>query len=155
MSAGAFPDTELLLRLYEDERGFSKHHETQRTQSAAILITLSVGLIAIITLDGRVDGYDASVGVVIAILGVFGVFFNRKHYERSRLHLERAYEYYFILDTLVENLKLDVARRAANSKNADRFVIISHVHLGTMWMAMHLVLSLAGVWITIISLRQG
>src|SRR5581483_9619374 len=85
---------DLLLRLYEEDRTFARHHETQRTQASSIVIAVSAGLLAFISSDGKINAFDIPSAFLLLILGVFGIIFTQKHYERIRLHLYRAYEYY-------------------------------------------------------------
>ncbi len=140
-------NVELLWRLYEDERSFAKHHESQRTHAAGILITLSMGLIAVVSLDGKLTAVDSIIGLMISVLGVFGVLFNQKHYERSRLHLERGYGYYYAINDRLKSLDIESIRIAANTKNANRFPFLTKRRLGNLWVFMHVVSALVGIYI--------
>lgn len=135
---------EILWRLYEDDRVFARHHETQRTHGSGLVIAVSAGLIGFISLDNTVNYADLSSVCMLILLGLFGIIFTQKHYERSRLHLYRAYEYYYEIERSVENLNLEILRRRANEQPRARFGILADLKLSWLWMFLHGVISLSG-----------
>ena len=37
-------ELEVLLRLYEDDREFARHHENQRTQGSGLIVAIAAGI---------------------------------------------------------------------------------------------------------------
>lgn len=138
-------DMDILWNLYQDEREFARHHESQRTQGSSLVIAIAAGLVAMISLDQKISTSDLPSSVLLIALGVFGVIFTQKHYERTRLHLNRAYEYYRELNGRLASVDLEALRIRANYVTNARFGRLSKLKLSLLWMALHGVIILIGV----------
>ena len=136
---------ELLWRLYDDERTFARHHETQRTQAAGLVIAVSAGLIGFISFDNKINVADIPSAFLLIVLGIFGVVFTQKHYERTRLHLYRAYEYFHAIDALIKDVEIESLRNKANKINEERFGRLCQLKLSWLWMLLQVLISLTGV----------
>jgi hypothetical protein len=58
-----------------------------------LLITLSGAIIAFITFDKELTATDLAPAFLLLFLGVFGVLFSAKHYERLNFHISRVRVY--------------------------------------------------------------
>lgn len=143
---------DILWSLYQEEREFARHHESQRTQGASLVIGISAGLIAMVSLDGQVNLSDLPSSILLIALGLFGMIFTQKHYERTRLHLYRSYEYYHALDNLLADIDLNDLRERANKKNRQRFGWLARLKLSSLWMMLNGVIVVIGLTISIYSL---
>ncbi|HCE72925.1 MAG TPA: hypothetical protein DET67_17855 [Ruegeria sp.] len=139
---------ELLWRLYEEDRTFSKHHEQQRTATSGLLVTISAALIAFTAIDQKLEGADVLAGALLIILGLFGAIFTHKQYERSRLHLNRSYAYFDAMNKAIEGVDLEALRRKASEKNEADFPISSKYKLSTLWIILHYVILASGFLVT-------
>ncbi len=126
-------ELEMLWRLYKDDRDFARHHEMQRTNGSSLVIAISGGLIAFISLDKSINPTDMPASILLIALGIFGIVFTQKHYERTRLHLYRAYEYFHEIDKRIPEVKFEELRNKANEINNNRFNILSKYRLSNMW----------------------
>jgi hypothetical protein len=145
---------ELLWRLYEDNREFARHHEHLRATASNLTMAISAGVLGLVTFDGHLGTEDFPLTLLLAILGFFGALFTAKHYERVRLHLNRAAQYFAKLDESYPNSKIDELRRMGTSQNNAAFPRLNKLRLHRFWIALHLLVSLLGVSLTIIILYR-
>lgn len=145
-------DTDILYKLYAEDREFARHHETQRTNASSIIVAISAGLIAFISSKHHVDVSNVPACILVIGLGIFGIVFTEKHYERTRLHLYRAYEYYHALDARISTVQLDELRKRANKQSDDRFKLLSSIKLSILWMALHGIIAIIGIVLAFISI---
>ncbi len=143
-------DEELLWKLYEDNRGFARHHELLRATASNLTMVISAGVLGLVTFDGHIGTEDFPLTLLLTLLGFFGALFTAKHYERARLHLNRAAEYFAKLAQLHPNAQIDELRRIGTSKNNATFPRLNKVRLHRFWIALHLLISLLGISLTTI-----
>ena len=122
---------------------------TQLTEN--LIIVVSAGVIGVITLDGELNSSDLPLSVFLILLGFFGAAFTAKHYERYRMHDARLKEIRDKLDRLLPNLKMKKLRRTAIKKHKARFPVLSRLRLTHFWIAIHLLIELLGIVISILS----
>lgn len=136
-----------MLELYKDDRLFSQHHESQRTNGSGLVVAVAAGLLGFVSLDNQINASDiASSGLIIG-LGVFGMIFTQKHYERSRLHLYRAYQYYHAINRAHEGVDIEQLRLAANAECEERFRFLNKIKLSSLWMMLHAIVTISGIFL--------
>lgn len=140
-------DRELLFRLYEDDRRFSQHHESQRTQASSIIVAIVAGLLAIIGLDEKIDPQDTVLAFMNVLVGVFGCAFTWKQYERSRLHLNRAKAYLELALSAGVGPKVVEVKVEADRVTSKSFGWIHRIKLSSLWIALHASMSLIGIFV--------
>jgi hypothetical protein len=79
-----------LLALYQENTTHGRHHETQRSTVAAILLTITAGVVSVVTYDRTLNLFDIPLTAFVIVLGIFGVIFSRTHYTLYRMHMDRA-----------------------------------------------------------------
>ncbi len=140
-------ELDILWNLYQDDREFARHHESRRTQGASLVIAIAAGLIAVISLDQKISYADLPSAVLLIALGIFGIIFTHKHYERTRLHLNRAYQYYWELDRRLRAIAFEKLREAADEITRKKFGQLMGVKLSALWMVLHAVIVVIGLMV--------
>jgi len=89
----ALEKEEFLWRMINEHMTQARHQETLRSSMTTLLITLSGAIIAFITFDKELTATDLAPAFLLLFLGVFGVLFSAKHYERFNFHISRVRVY--------------------------------------------------------------
>lgn len=145
-------ETEILLRLHEDQWTHARHSEDQRATVTNLVITLASAGIAFIAQTG-LNPTKLPITVLLIILGLYGAFTSEKLSERSRYHIIRARLLRKRIDELYPDAKIEQLKEEAERyhKNRDSFLYDFKLHY--LWLALHLAISLTGIILTIIVLR--
>lgn len=141
---------ELLWRLYADNREYARSHEAQRSSAASLIVAISAGLLGLATFDQEIGASDLPLTLFLSAIGVFGAVFSSKHYERTRLHLNRAKQYLGRLDVLFPLDEIIRLQQLGDTTNAENFPRLSRLRLNTLWNALYLSISLIGVTLTVL-----
>jgi hypothetical protein len=106
-----------LWKLYLDNHNYVRHHEVQRSTVATVIISIASALLAVATFDKALTIHDAPILVMVIAIGVFGVFFSLKQFERTCMHVHRA-------DLLLHHIQIRIGHgsllrivRAAESRH--------------------------------------
>jgi hypothetical protein len=83
-------DLDILVELYKEQRALGTHHEQQRATVSGLMLTGATILVALTTFDDHLTLRDLPLALSIILLGIFGVFFSLKDYERFRFHRHRS-----------------------------------------------------------------
>ena len=79
-----------LWKLYLDNHNYVRHHEVQRSTVATAIISIASALIAIATFDKELSYNDVPILALVIAIGLFGIVFSRKQYERTCMHVHRG-----------------------------------------------------------------
>ena len=144
------PDkVEVLLELYNEHSEWERHHESQRSSVASILIAVAAGILGIVTFDGHISIVDVPLTAFLTILGCFGALFSAKQYDRFTLHKERAKQIREALDRLVPDAKILKLRDSADHRYKKNNHLISRMRLHHFWNTLHILIALVGVILTV------
>jgi hypothetical protein len=77
---------ESLWKYYEEHASQAKQHEDQRERMTALLIVLAGVMVGFLTADKLDVCFRIFGSVMLFVIGLFGLMFSLKHYERNRLH---------------------------------------------------------------------
>jgi len=139
---------ELLWRLYADNREYARAHEGQRSMAANLVVAVSAGLLGMATLDQKLTSADLPLTLFIIVVGLFGAVFSSKHYERTRLHLNRAKQYLKRLNELFPQDQIIELQKQGDSENERAFPRLSHMKLNSLWNCFYLLISLLGLFLS-------
>ncbi len=109
-------EKDVLLAMYNDECTHRRHHETQRSNVANLLLAISSALIGVMLVDGKLARPDHYLGIFMFLIAIFGILLTAKLYERFDLHRERAKKIRYRLDHLSPTLGLEAMRDDAEEK---------------------------------------
>jgi ABC-type multidrug transport system permease subunit len=90
-----------------------RHMDSQRGVTNSALFAISSAVVGLITLDGKVNQSDQALGWFVVAIGIFGIAFSLKLYERFHTHHRRAKGYLQALSDAVPNARLIEIKNAA------------------------------------------
>ena len=137
-------DSDLLIKLHEEEWSLIRHYEEQRatiTNIVLVIASVAVGLIVQkgVTMD------SLPVAILLAALGIYGAVSVTKLYERTQY--ANAVEGHFAarLDELHPNAKIRQLKAEAQAAHKARFPRMSRLHMNHLWLTLHIAVALLGV----------
>jgi len=145
-------DTDFLWGMYQEHTCQGRHHETQRATVTNFIIIVAAGIIAFIA-NKEVKKDQWILAVFLIIIGLFGAVFSGKQYERFRFHMKAAGRY---RKELEKNLNPDWGniREEARIEHEKKFSkILVSLPLYSFWIALHLLITLLGIILFIMTLR--
>ena len=98
---------DVFWKMYEENVTQGRHHETQRSTVANLILIVAGATATIIGLDKEVTRPDWPFTVLMFAFSVFGYNFSRTHYRLFQLHMARARNYRDALDALLPQFNLD------------------------------------------------
>lgn len=81
------PTPEDLRMYFAEHASQARKHEEQREKATNLILTISGALTGLITY-AKLAFWSLPAAFAIMLLGVFGLLFSAKHYERARMHTE-------------------------------------------------------------------
>jgi hypothetical protein len=132
-----------------------RHHETQRSAVSSAMIAIATGIIGLVTFDRRLSFTDLPLTLLLTVLGLFGLGFSLKQYERWRLHMERAKKYRNKLDELLADHPLKALKRQADLAHNQKFKRMSKIRLHWLWGTLNLFIAGLGLILTILALTAA
>jgi hypothetical protein len=152
-----------LWRLYDDNHVYVRHQEVQRSTVATAIITIASALLAVATFDKSLTIHDAPILGIVIVIGLFGIVFSRKQYERTCMHVHRADSLLQQIQVAIGNQSLVRIIRGADSrhrKGAFRHVPAEkrkkfrffYLGMNMFWVAFYSVIALIGTCLMLIAL---
>jgi hypothetical protein len=145
-------ETEILLKMHEEQWTQARHSEEQRATVTNLVITLASAGIAFIAQTG-LNPTKLPITVLLIILGLYGAFTSEKLSERSRYHIIRARLLRKRLDELHPDARIEQLKEEAETYHKNRDAFLYGFKLHCLWLTLHLAISLTGIFLTIIVLR--
>jgi hypothetical protein len=141
--------SDILWNLYEQHCEWERHHEEQRASGTGLLIGIAAGVLGLITFDGHLNTGDLPLTIFLVMQGAFGALLAAKHYERFRMHQQRANQYRDLLDARFPDAKINSLRREADENNKLKFPNLHKIRLHHFWVGLHLLITLFGLVLTV------
>lgn len=141
-------DTDLLLRLYQEEWSLIRHYEEQRTTvTNFVLIIASVAIGVIVQKGVTVDLFP--VAILLVVLGIYGAASVTKLYELSQY--ANTLQRYFAnrLDEVHPDARIRQLISEARAEHKARFPRISRLHMNHLWLVLHAAIALSGIWLAV------
>ena len=134
-----------LWKVYQDNHTYVRHHEVQRSTVATLIMAIASAALAVATFDQSLTSVDTPLLVLVLVLGVFGIAFSFKQYERTCMHIDRA-------DALVTAAESTLGGRSvlqitsrADAEHKSRFPVFFRLGVSLMWMVLYLFLALVAL----------
>jgi ABC-type bacteriocin/lantibiotic exporter with double-glycine peptidase domain len=144
---------EYLWRMMNEHMTQARQQETLRSSMTTLLVTLSGALVALVTFDRQLTPSDLPAACLQVFLGVFGVLFSAKHYERFNFHISRVRTFRAELEKRLAGVDWRELRAAADKYHDERFPQLVKWRQNRLWLVLHsvnglvgLVLAVAIVW---------
>lgn len=142
---------ELFWRNLKDNLEHARHHETMRTSTTNIVVTISGAAFAIIGYDKLICAADIPLLLFVAALGIYGALFSAKQTERAGLHYIRAQEFRRAIDRAEPTTDFLVIRKSADEIHWKKYPRLARLELQHLWIGIHvgitvLALLVAATW---------
>lgn len=141
-------DTDVLLKVYEQQWGFARQAEEQRAQITNMILLIASVVTGFIAQKGL--SFDVlPLTILLIALGAYGTIVSEKYYERFGFFRERIDAIETKLDALHSGVAIVKLWQEANALNSQQFPRLTRLHLHHLWMALHLAIALAGIILTL------
>jgi uncharacterized membrane protein YidH (DUF202 family) len=139
---------DVLWQLYKDNIEQGRHHETQRSNVASVLVAVSAGLLALITQDKQISVTDLPLTTFLVIIGFFGILFSAKQYERFSAHMDRAREYRGALESELTKrgtpTPIVQLKQQADEHSKRAHPVLSRLSLHWFWVLLYFLITCLG-----------
>jgi hypothetical protein len=113
-----------------------------------LLVTLSVATVGLITFDKELSLTDLAPSFLLLFLGIFGIFFSAKHYERFNFHIARVRSYRATLERSFPDVQWKELRKEADEYHEPRFPRLVEQRQHRLWLVLHGVNAILGLVLT-------
>jgi hypothetical protein len=136
---------EYLWRMVNEHMTQARHQEVMRFNMTTLLLTLAGVVIGFITYDKELTCFDLVPACLLFLLGLFGVLFSAKHYERFNFHIARVRMYRQELERNFINVNWKKIREEADVYHEARFPRLVRQRQNLLWLVLHGINALIGV----------
>ena len=143
---------DILFALYTENVTQCRHHESQRATVTSSIIAIDTIIIGLITFDKVINHIDIPLSILLIILGLFGVTFTLKHYERYSLCVERLRQYRKELDEQFADNEISRLRNIADEMHKKRFPNLVRYTHHKFWIFLHVIITAIAITLTAISI---
>lgn len=141
---------QILWGMYQEHCTQGRHHESQRSTVTSILLSVSAGGLALVSLDKQVTTGDIPIGLLLIGIGIFGAVFSAKLYERFRMHMKRARQYRDALEATIPDSDLKKLKRKADARHREDETL-SNLPLNRLWICINLLVAILGVVVLVLA----
>ena len=142
-------DTDVLINYCDEARQEMRHIENQRATITNISILISSVIIGYIA-QQKIDLTLLPVSALMIFLGIYGMIFTSKLYERHQFAQSRNDQWTKQIDKLKPKSNLLKLRATADREHAAQFPRMSKVRLNRLWMILHAFIMLVGIGINVL-----
>ena len=128
---------EILWRMVNEHMTQARQQETLRSSMTTLLITLSGAIVAYITFDKELTCSDLPVAFLQVFLGLFGVLFSAKHYERFNFHISRVRAFRAELEKRFNAVEWTQLRADADKYHEAKFPHMVKWRQNYLWLVLH------------------
>jgi uncharacterized membrane protein YbhN (UPF0104 family) len=144
-------EVSFLMKMVEEQRNQGRQSENQRATITNLIVTISAGLIALIT--NKSFSHDMiALSILLTILGIYGMISSAKLYERWNLHRKRARIYEDEIVRLLPNLHYRELNKQADELHRKKHPFVSKIRLNVLWLFFHFCIVVAGIVCTYVIL---
>ena len=145
-------ETEVLLRLCEESWAQVRHLEDQRATYTNLVIVVAAGVLGFVIPQGlTVELFPLT--ILLFVMGVVGAIATWKFYERYQWHNSQADKWLERIDSvLVPNAGLGILEKAAKREHQSRYKGIVRIRVHWLWIALHGLIALLGLILTLLIL---
>jgi hypothetical protein len=144
-------DTDVLLKMYDEQWTQARHIEDQRATITNIVVVIASAILGFIVQQG-LSIEILPVTILLVVLGVYGAISSEKLYERFQFCVNRATVLRKRVDELHPNIKLVQLNKDFEAQHKKDYPRLSKVRLHYLWFFLHLAIALGGLILTVIVL---
>ncbi len=142
-------DTQVLLKLSEQQWDYLRQAEDQRAQITNMILLIASIVIGFIAQKGL--SFDVlPMTILLIALGAYGAIASEKLYERWGFFRERIDMIERKLDALHPGIEITKLWQEANALNNQQFPRLNKLRLHHLWLVLHLGIALAGLILTLL-----
>ncbi len=149
-------DTDVLLKLWEEQWMQLRHIESQRTTAGSFVITFSAAIIGFLGAYGLKQTYlvpSLMLAFLLIALGIYGVVISLKLHERSSLHTRQARKWRKQIALLCPDAKIEELKNQAKDEHKYKYPIFQKIRLYPLWAVLHILVSISGVAFVVIIIK--
>lgn len=150
----AVGNTEVLLRMWQEQRTQARQSENQRALMTIIIAIATIWALTYIVMQHSSGAPVIIVALILCVLGIFGALVSAKYYERFKMHMDAAQALRRRLNSLWPELQLEEDWLKNRSQHQQRFTLLYKVRLDFLWVAVHIGIAAIGLTLTIILLLK-
>jgi FtsH-binding integral membrane protein len=143
-----------LWKVYQDNHAYVRHHEVQRSSVATSIIAIASALLAVAAFDRTLTASDLPLLAVVTAIGLFGIFFSRKQYERTCLHIGRADALVGEIEKTLDGRSLLAVTEIADAEHSRRFRLYA-VGMNRFWILFYAFIAMIGAVLALLALAAG
>ena len=137
-------ETDILLNFCEEEWIQARQCEDQRAIITNMVLVIASAALGLLSQKGLAIEM-LPVTIFLIVLGVYGALTSQKYYERHQFHIERARAWRKRLEELHPKSQINKVREEAIAKHSKKFKRLEKIHLHTLWLYLHMVITLMGI----------
>lgn len=149
------------MALLKEHYNHVRHYETQRSTVSNLIVIVAAAILAFVTHDNELTRADLPLTILLLFVGMFGIAFAAKYYERTKANADRYYKYRDKLDELffeskVLNAVLDDAAsvtKAACPRLA-KGGSLDWIKAHRLWITFHALITGLGLILTVLILYK-
>jgi len=141
--------TDILLEYWKDQRTQARNAESQRATLTNIVLLIVVATLGFVGQQGLRETM-LPLTISLIVLGLFGATASAKYYERYKLHIAQAVQFSKLLSDPPLLPDFEDTLNSVRADHADRNRKMSGIRLNKMWVALHLLVALTGLVLTVI-----
>lgn len=141
-------DSDVLLKMYEDQWVQARQAEDQRATFTNIIIVIVSLVLGFIAQQKNLGQELLPLTILLIILGIYGAITTAKLYERFQFHVGRARAWRKRIDELHQEARLIELKDAADARHREKYRL-NKLRLYILWTTLHIIIALAGVILTV------
>ena len=144
--------TEILLRVAEENWAKTKQHEDQRAAITGLVVVIAAAIQGGLTQTGFTRS-ALPLSITLIILGLFGMLACAKLHERASLHQLRARRLRQRIDELHPTLQMETLLDSSDKEHKLKSgILATRIRLHIMWLTLDGMIALLGIIYSIIAL---
>lgn len=137
----------LLMNIQKEYLTTARFHEGQRATVSNLILAVVGALIAVIGLDANTPQTDNILGSVICMLGIYGVIFTRKAYQKAQVYSALAKAVHKKMIDINIDLSFDADKTEILKRHKNDYCLVNWIPIGLLWPILHSFILILGVWV--------
>ncbi len=144
-------DTDVLLKMYDEQWTQARHVENQRATITNIVVVIASAILGFIVQKG-LGTEILPITILLMVLGIYGAISSEKLYERFQFCTNRATALRKRIDELHPNSRLIQLNKEFEAQHKKDYPRLSKIRVHYLWFSLHLTIALGGLILTIVVL---
>ena len=144
-------EVDVFLKLYEEQWIQVRHLEDQRATATNFIVVIASAMLGFIVQQG-LSVAILPVSLLLIVLGIYGALTSEKYSERIQLCIKRSTVFRDQIDKIQPEMNLAQIMKAYDVQHKERYPRLSRIGLRSLWLFLHLAITLGGIALTMIVL---